>query len=92
MLAGGPAARLILRARVPAHIHEQALDVLVDGEWMASETAVGNLVNLWIDVPPSDAARPIELRWARTAPVSEDDPRLAAALLDLLALTPKPVS
>ena len=92
VLAGGPAARLIVRARVPAHIQEQSLDVAVDGVSMASETRVGSLVDLWIDVPASDAARPIELRWARTAPVAGDDPRLAAALLDLLALTPKPVS
>jgi hypothetical protein len=92
VLAGGPAARLVLRARVPPHIRAQAVDVLVDGEWVASETAVGDSVELWIDVPPSDAARPIELRWATAAPVADDDPRLAAALLDLLALTPRPVS
>lgn len=89
VLTGGPAAWLVVRARVPAHIHAQGLDVLVNGVRVASESAVGSLVDLRIDVPPSDEARPIELRWARTDAVSEDDPRHAAALLDLLALTPQ---
>jgi hypothetical protein len=90
-MAGGPAARLIVRALVPGHMREQSLDVLVGGVWVASKTGVG-MIDVRVDVPASDAVRPIELKWARTAPVAADDPRPAAALLDLLALTPKPAS
>jgi hypothetical protein len=91
VLTGGPAARLIVRALVPGHIQEQSLDVLVGGVWVASKNGVG-MLDVRVDVPASDAVRPVELKWARTAPVAADDPRPAAALLDLLALTPKPGS
>jgi hypothetical protein len=84
VLAGGAAGNLTLRANVLAD--GQRLSVLVNGRTVASRVAKPGELDLSAPVPASASARAIELRWARTAPISSNDPRPAAALLQAIAV------
>lgn len=87
MLDGGAAAKLVIRAK-PAHRDGQQLDVVVDGDVLASRPADCELLELRIPIPATDRPRRVELRWAKAAPLSKDDPRPLSAHLDYLDLVP----
>jgi hypothetical protein len=85
--APGPAAKLVVRA-LPVRCDGQRLDVLLDGERVVSRAVDCELVDLRLPVPASERSRRVDLQWAKVAPISNDDPRLAAARLDRLDLVP----
>lgn len=87
MLDGGAAANLLVRAR-PLHRNGQYLQVVVDGEVLASRPADCELLELRIPLPASNQARRVQLRWAKAAPVSKHDLRPISARLDYLDLIP----
>lgn len=89
ILAGGPAAELVLRAQVPRGTVGQHVDVIVDEQTVASRRVHAATIELRVAVPPSDEKRRIDLRWRCTSPIGLNDPREAAALLELLALVPR---
>jgi len=88
VLAGGPAAQLIIRARVLPTQAGQRLDVSVDGSVLDSRSVSPGEITLQIAVPASTAPRRVELAWAATTQLGPDDRRQAAALLRSLALAP----
>lgn len=86
-LAPGPAGHLVLQAEVLPH-PGQRLEVVVDGEVVASETVAAGPLAMQIPVPQSRTPRDVELHWAESGPLSDADPREAAALLKSLEITP----
>jgi hypothetical protein len=89
VLAGASAADLIVQVRLPAGLHEQELNVEVDGAPLASARALRGVVNLRTPLPLSEVPRRIVLRWGASVPVSPDDPRPASALIDMVAIVPR---
>jgi hypothetical protein len=87
VLRGGPAAKLVVRAR-PLPCLGQRVDVLVDGECVASQDAEQDRLDLRIVIPRTDRSRHVQLRWAKIARLSDTDPREVAALVDYLDLVP----
>lgn len=86
VLAGGPAADLVVRGRVST-VRPQQIEVTVDGSHVASEDITEDALNLRIAIPASDSNRLIELHWAQTGQISADDPRQAAAHLAFIGVT-----
>lgn len=86
-LAPGPAGNLVLQAEVLPH-PGQRLEVVVDGKVVASETVAAGELAMQIPVPQSRTPRDVELHWAESGPLSDADPREAAALLKSLEITP----
>ena len=87
VLAGGRAANLIIRADVLFR-PGQRLEVLVNGTPVAAEDVRPGPLDLRIPVPESSGPRNVELHWAGTTTLGENDPREAAALLRFLDVTP----
>jgi hypothetical protein len=88
VLASGPARDLVVRAEVlPLH-GQQHLDVLVNGERVASRDVRAGSLGLRVHLPASPIRRRIELRWAGAAQLQPPDRRPASALLTFLGLVP----
>jgi len=85
VLAGGGAARLVLRGHVSLE-REQRLDVMVDGERVFSKEVQPGPLDFRIAVPATPRDRRIDLRWTETARVGPDDPREAAALIRFIGV------
>lgn len=85
-LAGGDAAELVIRADVPPALRPQHVEVQVGTDVLAMEEAAADEIDVRIRVPTTQGDRSIELRWAQDGPVSESDPRLAAARLTFIGL------
>jgi hypothetical protein len=86
VLTGGVAGKLSLRAQVVTR--GQRVQVRVDGRTVASRPVAPGQLELRVPVRASKAGRRVELRWAKTAPISPSDPREAAALLQSIAVAP----
>jgi hypothetical protein len=87
VLAGGPAADLVLRAAVPLGAGKH-LDVLLNGRLVTSMPVAPGSLNVRVRVPASSAPRRVELRFGATIKLKGADGRTAAALLSSLGLTP----
>ena len=86
VVQGGGAADLVLRALVLPCDH-QHLEVRVDGNLVASRAVVAGPLDLRLPVAGSPSERRVELLWAETTSLSDNDPREAAALLQFLDVT-----
>jgi hypothetical protein len=89
VLAGGVAASLAIHAQVlplakPAQ--RQHLQVLVNGQTVASRSVAPGPLDLEVPIPASRSDRHIELLWANTAPIGPNDRRQATALLKFIGL------
>lgn len=85
VLAGGEATTLAIRGNVM--LSDQRIEVLVEGEQVASEAVGPGRLDLRLPLPSSASPRRIELRWARNAPIGPDDPREVAALLEYIGVS-----
>jgi hypothetical protein len=83
VLAGGPAADLVLNAAVPAGAGKH-VDVLLDGRTIASVAAPPGSLSVRVPVPASGSPRRVELRFAATIKLERPDMRPAAAHLAFL--------
>lgn len=88
-LRGGGPGNLVIQADVP--LSGQRLRVLVNGRQVASQQVAPGRLDLRVPLPLSPGPRRVEVRWAVTAPISTEDPRVAAARFTLLAVPPPPV-
>jgi hypothetical protein len=88
VLAGGDAANLVVRAQVAATTRGQHLRVLVNGRPVAARNVPPGELEVRVPLALSDSPRRIELRWTKTARLSDADPRRAAALLRSIAIDP----
>jgi hypothetical protein len=86
VLAGGPAADLVLRAAVPQGAGKH-LEVLVNRHPVTSMPVVPGPLSLRVRVPASSGPRRVELRFGATIKLKGADGRTAAALLSFLGLT-----
>ena len=86
-LAAGDGTRLQVRAHVPEAAGQQ-VTVSVDGAVVDSMTTGPGVLDVTLPIPASTGPRRVELRWARAVPLSQPDWRVAAALLELIALAP----
>ncbi len=83
VLAGGPAADLVVRGEVPAGAGKH-LQLLVDGHTVLSKPIVAGALNVRIPVHASSVSRRVELRFAATIHLAPPDLRPAAAHLEFL--------
>lgn len=86
-LAGGPVARLVVRASVLPRDGGQQLRVVVNGEVISSRTVMPGLMRLNLPLRASRARRDVHLEWAGTTPLEAPDRRSAAAHLEFLGIT-----
>jgi hypothetical protein len=86
-LDGGAAGHLVLRAEV-LDIEGQRLELLLDGKSLVDAEVRPGPLTLTLPVHASDEAREVELRWAATAAIAVNDPRLAAARVEFLDVVP----
>jgi hypothetical protein len=88
----GPHAARALTIHADAlPIANQRVELLVDGKPVGSKAVPGGAFDWTIEVPPSSRdRRRVELRWARTGPISGRDPRPATAHLSFLGFAPAP--
>jgi hypothetical protein len=68
----------------------QHLDVLLDGEKVASRDITGGEATIRVHVASSNVARRVELRFAGVAPLRAPDRRLASAHLEFLGFATPP--
>jgi hypothetical protein len=87
VLAGGRSAVLTIKAAVPPRVGGQHLEVLVNGDRVASKTVTPGSLVLRIPLRASRGNRRIKLRWAGTVKLQSPDNRQAAAQLKLLELS-----
>jgi len=87
LLAGGPAGRLTLSVLITDATQHQHLDLLVNGKTVASQAANPGTLNLDIQIGPSNHPRHIQLHFGVIEPISDNDPRKAAALLNSIAVS-----
>jgi hypothetical protein len=85
-LAGGAAGHLVLRADVLAQ-RDQRLEVKVDGRTVVDRAIDEGPLDLRVPIPAADKERQVELKWAGTTRIDDDDPREAAALIQFLDVT-----
>jgi hypothetical protein len=86
-LGAGPAGTLVARLQEVA-VAEQKLDVRVNGRPVSSQPVSAGPVTVRANVPSSDEHRIVELEWAHAAPLSSDDDRERAALLQFVGVLP----
>jgi hypothetical protein len=79
-LRPGPTGVLDLRFEVV--VPHQRLELIVDGRAVRVGQVATGPVRLSVPIGSSRTARHVELRWAATAPIAPNDPRVAAALLE----------
>lgn len=87
-LAGGRAARLVVRAIVPVPDARQKLTVYLNGRRLASALSQRSEVKLSVAVGHSRRPRLVELRWTRETALGGADPRRVSARLTYLGLRP----
>jgi hypothetical protein len=77
VLAGGPAAELVLRAQaLPLEGgRSQHLQVIQNGLTVASRSVKPGFLELQMPLPASRSDRQIELRWAGTTQIGPNDRR-----------------
>lgn len=86
-LAGGRAADLVVRGRVPAGAGH-TLEAFINARRVATVAVVPGPLAVRVPVPASSASRRVELRFARTIRLNAPDLRPAAAHLSFLGLVP----
>jgi hypothetical protein len=88
VLAGGPAANLVVHASIPAG-EGGRVSVLIDGRIRAQVTVVPGALNLSVPVPRSAVVRKVELRFQRTIDLPAPDYRPVSALLTYVGFLPR---
>jgi hypothetical protein len=83
MLAGGPAADLLLQADVPAGAGK-GVKVLLNGRVIASSVGAPGLLSVRVRVPASSVRRRVELRFAGSIKLQPPDNRPGSAHLSFL--------
>lgn len=63
VLAGGPAADLVIRAQVPPASEEQRLAVFLDGHRVAARRVAPGQLDFAVALPASEVPRRVDLRW-----------------------------
>jgi hypothetical protein len=86
-LRGGPAARLLIRADVPAR-SGQRLRVLVDGRPVFAQAVPAGPLEVRARVPASRSRRRVELIWGEAMQLPAPDLRPAAAFLKFVGVVP----
>lgn len=86
VLAGGPAADLIVRADVVLAT-SQHLEISVDGDAIFSEDVGAGMLDVRIPLSATDAPRRLDLRWATASQLSPGDARRCSALLKFIGVS-----
>jgi hypothetical protein len=88
VLAGGPAADLVLRATVLPAPGGQVLHLRVNGHDLVSRRVAAGQMELRIPIPASRSPRKVELGWKAAPRLPAPDERAVAALLQFLGVVP----
>lgn len=87
VLAGGGAARLVVRGEVPETLDRQELAISIDGEQVLRRTLGTGPFTIDVPAAASDDDRSIDLSWTNTTEPASGDEREVAARLSFFGIT-----